>query len=292
MSASRTDKTEEAGEATLAVLSPDRATAESVLHAPPLQQLNQIAAENLPETGGPTLLRPLLRQLRRWLVPGLEQQLQAERAATAQVLNSVAQYLAHRETDVTRSIAEVADDVAHLELPATEKVGPRQASSSELEQAGKIEELRNRISELEALLLRSLPQGEDKTVPSVSSSEARYTLFENRFRGSEEQISERLKPYIELFVDSRLPVLELGSGRGELLSLLARAGVNAYGVDINQSMVDACVQKNLRAECEDLFTHLKNCEKRSLGGIIAVQVIEHLRLEELESLISLAAEVT
>jgi len=256
--------------------------------------MNTLAQQVIPEPSGPRALQPFLRRLRQWLYPGLEQQLQAERATVVQILNQVAHYLTERESDVTRSVAEIADDLSQFsaqlqETPITRAPNLHATPKEETSRA-EIRKLETRLAELEALLLRSLPKGPTGEQPTtVTASEARYTLFENRFRGSQQEISARLKPYTSVFAQAKLPVLELGSGRGELLSLFQETGLQAYGVDNNQSMVDECKNKGLNANREDLFEHLAECKEKSLGGIIAVQVIEHLRVEQLESLIELAS---
>ena len=52
-----------------------------------------------------------------------------------------------------------------------------------------------------------------------------YTAHEDRFRGSEAMILERLEVYLPYFSNSKVnfdkkPVLDIGSGRGEFLQLL------------------------------------------------------------------------
>lgn len=103
-----------------------------------------------------------------------------------------------------------------------------------------------------------------------------YVGFEERFRGSREEIRARLEPYVSLLAASS-PVLEIGCGRGELLQLLREHDVTASGVDVNGAMVDACRSLGLSAERADALAHLGRQPDGSLGGIIAVQVVEHLR---------------
>jgi len=58
----------------------------------------------------------------------------------------------------------------------------------------------------------------------VPVAKARYRGFEDTFRGAEEFIRERQRPYLDLLA-GRSPVLDLGCGRGEFLEL-ARRGRN------------------------------------------------------------------
>ena len=71
-----------------------------------------------------------------------------------------------------------------------------------------------------------------------------YPAFEDRFRGTEADVRERLAVYLPevrscVRADAGGPrVLDLGPGRGEWLALLADAGVPARGVDDNGAMVE------------------------------------------------------
>jgi O-antigen chain-terminating methyltransferase len=122
-----------------------------------------------------------------------------------------------------------------------------------------------------------------------------YLLLENRYRGSEEEISRRLSDYTDVFVENGLsnnncPVLEIGSGRGELQTLFKAAGVASYGMDLDAAMVEVCREKGLDVSQGDALSHLAELKDSSLSGIIAIQVVEHLTLDQLNRLFSLSAE--
>ena len=113
-----------------------------------------------------------------------------------------------------------------------------------------------------------------------------YFGFEERFRGSEEDIKERQRVYVEFFKDVE-PVLDIGCGRGEFLELSSEAGIKAKGVDLDLDMVLYCQEKGLDVVREDAFTYLESIPDTSLGGIFAAQVVEHLeptRIIELANL--------
>jgi SAM-dependent methyltransferase len=110
-----------------------------------------------------------------------------------------------------------------------------------------------------------------------------YADFEDVFRGPEERVRELLQPYVEL-LRGHEPVLDVGCGRGELLQLLAEAGVEARGVDIDPGMVERCRNKGLRVEQADAVSYLHELPAGALGAVIAVQVIEHLSYEDLQRL--------
>jgi len=103
----------------------------------------------------------------------------------------------------------------------------------------------------------------------------KYLGFEDRFRGSEQEIRARLSDYVPYFAGAA-DVLDVGCGRGEFLDLLKGAGVTARGLDLNPEMVEVCRGRGLDAAVGDALGLLKSLPDESLGGLIAVQVIEHL----------------
>jgi len=72
--------------------------------------------------------------------------------------------------------------------------------------------------------------------------DAMYADFEEVFRGPSVHVTEVVKEYLPdvLALDRHGPIVDLGSGRGEWLELLKDAGVDAYGVDLNQEFVEQC----------------------------------------------------
>lgn len=103
-----------------------------------------------------------------------------------------------------------------------------------------------------------------------------YWLLENRFRGSEEDISKRLQIYPEIFASTNGSVLDLGCGRGELLKQFKQKGITAYGIELNEAMLQHCQANGLDVRNEDILKHLNSLPDASLGGFVAIQVVEHL----------------
>lgn len=104
----------------------------------------------------------------------------------------------------------------------------------------------------------------------------KYLGFEDRFRGSEAEIRARLVDYLPYF-DGASDVLDIGCGRGEFLQLLKERGITARGLDLNPEMAEACRARGLDASTGDALATLRALPDESLGGLIAVQVIEHLK---------------
>jgi Methyltransferase domain len=101
-----------------------------------------------------------------------------------------------------------------------------------------------------------------------------YVEFEERFRGSRGEISARVQDYLPILAGAS-NVIDLGCGRGELLSLLGAHGVAARGVDTNQGMVDACRAQGLDVEQGDALGFLQKQGAGTIGGLVAIQVVEH-----------------
>jgi len=113
-----------------------------------------------------------------------------------------------------------------------------------------------------------------------------YNCLENRFRGSHEIISNRLRAYqpdVEAAVSrtNGKPALDLACGRGEWLGLMRELGVDATGVDINAVQIASAEAENLKAYHKDAFEALKEAEDDSLSVISAHHFIEHISFPDL-----------
>ena len=111
--------------------------------------------------------------------------------------------------------------------------------------------------------------------------------FEDRFRGSEAAIRARLADFVPYFA-GQSNVLDIGCGRGEFLDLLRENGITAKGLDLNPEMVEVSRSRGLDATVGDARSYLRDLPDESLGGVIAVQVIEHLEPAYLTDMLGLA----
>ena len=107
-----------------------------------------------------------------------------------------------------------------------------------------------------------------------------YVAFEDRYRGSPEAIQRQLRDYLPLF-DGAANVLDVGCGRGELLQLFRERGTSARGIDVNDEMVAICRTRGLVADRADALEYLATQPESSLGGLTAIQVVEHLEPTQL-----------
>ena len=115
----------------------------------------------------------------------------------------------------------------------------------------------------------------------------RYERFENRHRGSQEEIRRKQEGYLALFKPGG-SILDLGCGRGEFLKLLSERGFRGRGVDLNAQMVALCRDNGLEARRADILEALAGTPDGSLDGIFSSQVIEHVSAAHLERLVELA----
>jgi O-antigen chain-terminating methyltransferase len=148
------------------------------------------------------------------------------------------------------------------------------------------EEVRALRGSLEA----SVPAPEVARSAARAAADSVYTAFENRFRGSREEIRARQADYVGLF-RGLAPVVDLGCGRGEFLELLRSAGVEARGVETNANVVRECREKGLDVVAADLVEYLRAQETGALGGVFAAQVAEHLPPPVLSALLAEAHRV-
>jgi O-antigen chain-terminating methyltransferase len=162
--------------------------------------------------------------------------------------------------------------------------------------AGEGESNRRAIVELEERLRRVERRGPSGIpAPGVTvaaqpaaSAVPDYFAFEARMRGSTAGVRERQRPYVDDFREAA-PVLDVGCGRGEFLSLLREVGVEARGIDADADMVAYATGEGLDVEQADAIAYLEALEDGSLGGIFAAQLVEHLPPATLMRLLELAA---
>ena len=127
-------------------------------------------------------------------------------------------------------------------------------------------------------------------------SDGFYRAFEVRYRGSRELIKERLAAYLP-FVEPLLAIypaaaaIDLGCGRGEWLELLAGAGFNPMGVDLDIGMLEACFERGLPVEQGDALAYVSALPDESQAIVSAFHVVEHITFDQLRILVAEALRV-
>ncbi len=114
--------------------------------------------------------------------------------------------------------------------------------------------------------------------------DALYVAFEDKFRGTREDIKGRVEvylPYISeaLKVTDNAHILDVGCGRGEWLELLKDKGFAAQGVDINRVMISESLDRGFDVVEEDAISFLKKQPADSLSAITGFHIVEHLPFE-------------
>jgi SAM-dependent methyltransferase len=105
-----------------------------------------------------------------------------------------------------------------------------------------------------------------------------YVGFEDQFRGSQAEIRRRVEDYVPILAAADVAaagIVDIGCGRGELLAALKEQGVKARGVDTNAAMVELSRGRGLDVEVGDALSYLERQADASIGGLVAVQVVEH-----------------
>jgi len=123
-----------------------------------------------------------------------------------------------------------------------------------------------------------------------------YRRLEDQFRGSRASIKERLQVYQGFLAAlkehlSEHRALDLGCGRGEWLEVLTEVGFEAKGVDLDDGMLQACLERKLVAYNKDALTALKETPDNSLAIVSALHLVEHLPLDTLMAIATEAHRV-
>ncbi len=126
--------------------------------------------------------------------------------------------------------------------------------------------------------------------------DALYVSFEDQFRGTREEIKERFRVYLPLLKEAklgsdRMPILDVGCGRGEWLELLQEEGLRAQGVDLNRVLLEGCRARGLAVTEEEAITYFSTLPSSSVGAVTGFHVIEHLPFDVLIRLLDEAVRV-
>ena len=169
---------------------------------------------------------------------------------------------------------------------AAEREAAREIETSMAERVGRVEtSMEERVGHIETSMADRVARVERRTLPPEGLV---HYDFNDAFRGSREDITDRLRAYLPHF-EGLSKVLDVGCGRGEFLDLCGQEGIGAIGVDADADMVGHARLNGGEVVQADLFDHLRSLPDHDLDGLFSAQLIEHLAPAELAEMLSLAA---
>jgi len=120
--------------------------------------------------------------------------------------------------------------------------------------------------------------------------DAMYVSFEDRFRGTREEIKNKQAiylPFIKQVINkqSKGVVLDVGCGRCEWLELLKENDISAIGVDINRIFVEQAKENGYEVVESDVIEYLCKQKANSISAITGFHIVEHLDQEILVKLL-------
>lgn len=112
--------------------------------------------------------------------------------------------------------------------------------------------------------------------------ESHYVAFEDAFRGERAQIKQRVAHYLGTLAAAGIDangdglVLDLGSGRGEWLEVLAENGYRGRGVDSDDGMIAISNELGQDVVKADVLDYLRVQDGDTFSAITAMHMVEHI----------------
>ncbi|MCK5933090.1 MAG: class I SAM-dependent methyltransferase [Fulvimarina manganoxydans] len=218
-----------------------------------------------------------------------------------------------RETDTGRDDAqrqtdELREKVRRLE-EGLRQIGVQQTALSQrssadlargdharVRQDARIAALASNVDLVERIMLRNpneaIPASPAITPASIaprvkSLLDDFYVAFENRYRGTTEDIASRQAIYLSeldaLNADPLTsgPVLDLGCGRGEWLKLLRDREIDGLGLDTNAGQLAEARDHGLAVREGDALAFMRAEPEARYMAVTAFHIVEHLPFETL-----------
>jgi SAM-dependent methyltransferase len=198
----------------------------------------------------------------------------------ADYINGVSARLAELSEATSKQNALLAQQLAE-QTTETRKIEPR----IETRIAGERELTRNEIEKIRVQTEMLNARLHGAAAKRLDLDEL-YSALEDRFRGTREEIKERLKiylPYVQALPDPI--VIDLGSGRGEWLELLTEAGIKARGVERNSVSIAQCRERGFDVVDNDVISYLRSLAGASVSTITGFHIIEHVSIDALVTLL-------
>lgn len=225
-----------------------------------------ISATRLPVPRSAWLVRGVLRRTEAWLT-------RRSRRTTAGQLWLAQQRWAQAQTrwgDDLRSRLEASERVLRQELASAQQ---QLADLHALPAA--VRQIQTQTAALHARVQALAPLADAAVQDYLSALEA-------AFRGPEDALASQLAAdYLPALQQARERAgdgvcLDLGCGRGTWLSLLAREGYSARGVDTNAAAIAQAQEAGLDVTCGDALAWLQSQPEGQALAITAFHLMEHL----------------
>jgi SAM-dependent methyltransferase len=280
-----------------------------------------------PSDGGPPapgLLRqvgnrvPFLRRLAMTRLGPLEEgqaELRAELAAVrrdAEEAEARVEALAHTIGEQRHNLELLKGELWETRVQITDFSRQLTADARLVTAGGRIADLKDAIGALERRMRKldrpappagALPAATDPAaadgspaagaptgLEDISSALFDYVGFERRFRGDPDVINGVLHDRYAEVLRAHQPVVDIGCGRGELLELLARDGIEVIGVEPDPGMAAEARARGITVHEALASDYLASVPDGSLGAVISTHVVEHLPLDALVDFLEKSAQ--
>jgi 2-polyprenyl-3-methyl-5-hydroxy-6-metoxy-1,4-benzoquinol methylase len=198
----------------------------------------------------------------------------------ARQVDGIIGHLQHYASIVARSttlLTEVALSIAH------------EFNTKVLQQ---LDDLQLRLAEQKRTLNRldsDLLEMRSRVAASTVDPWYQEDHFTAKFRGSSDELRARYESLADVLV-GQSPVVDIGFGRGEFIDLLVERGVEARGVEPDPLLVESARARGLDVVQGYAVQYLRGLPAHSLGGLVMIQVVEHLPPQQLIDLVEQAGE--
>ena len=234
-------------------------------------------------------MRKILGKIARIPVIGYPMQLSSSLLRLPRKLHAI-RHAIHVANMTTQQLADKTNASNERILQLIEQ---NKAFDAKLENyAGVMSDLRHQISlqrgksTQETRESKNSADGRKHTLADSHQLDDFYMKFEEKFRGDEHIVRERLGMYMPLLKKRKSSLgksvfLDIGCGRGEFLALLQENDMPVKGLDLNGAMVKRARAKGFDVEEADAMSFLKQQKANSFSGISGFHIVEHIPFDEL-----------
>jgi 2-polyprenyl-3-methyl-5-hydroxy-6-metoxy-1,4-benzoquinol methylase len=215
-------------------------------------------------------------------------------AAAVEAINKQLAYKA--DADAVNSLKSELNSKADAEVMNAISKGLQDISRQTKEHKRYILDQQRRLSLLLEEARKRFPEpiASEQLERMISEEEhlldAVYVAFEDQFRGTREDIKQRLRVYLPLVENvignsESATILDVGCGRGEWLEVLRENNYRAKGVDRNRVMIQQCSELDLDVIESDALEYVKNQKGNRFRVITGFHIVEHIPFKVMLSLL-------